>query len=89
SVFAKRLETASGYEFQNILKSITSSVYINEKLLKSELGLLNTKVLKLLRSSNDKDVWKGCHTVAVICAYNPLYLLSYGGQSLTAIYAKL
>lgn len=89
SSLTKELELSSGSNFQNILKVISSPVYLNEKLLKSELGLLNAKILKLLRSSNDHDVWKGCHTSAVICSYNPLFLLSYGGQSLNAVYAKL
>ncbi|CCF56986.1 hypothetical protein KAFR_0B06890 [Kazachstania africana CBS 2517] len=89
TVIAKRLELTSGYEFHTILKTLTSPEYVNEQLLKSELNLLNTKILKLLRSGTDFDVWKGCHVAAVVCAYNPLMLVSYGGQFLSAIYSKL
>ncbi|CCD24647.1 Rix1p NDAI_0D03330 [Naumovozyma dairenensis CBS 421] len=85
----KQLDQASGYEFQTLLKTLTSPVYINEQILKSELGLLNTKILKLLRSSDDFDVWKGCHTAVVICSYNPLVLCSHASQLLAAIYSKL
>lgn len=89
SKLAKQLETSSGAEFQTILKSLRSPSYVNDQLLKSELGLLVTKTLKLLRSSDDFDVWKGCHTSAVICAYNPLVLCAHSAQLLAAVYAKL
>ena len=89
SSLAKELEVASGDDFKNILRVIASPAYVDEALLKSDLGILNAKIVKLLRSSNDYECWKGCHAAAVVCSYNPLFLLSYGGQSLSAIYAKL
>ncbi|EDO16854.1 hypothetical protein Kpol_1024p7 [Vanderwaltozyma polyspora DSM 70294] len=89
SVLAKKLELANGDELQTILRTLRSPTYVNEKLLKSELGLLVTKILKLLRSSDDYEIWKGCHTAAIICAYNPLVLCSHGSQLLATIYSKL
>lgn len=89
STLAKNLEFAKGNEFHTILATLRSPVYINEQLLKSELGFLVTKILKLIRSSNDFDLWKGCHTSVVICAYNPLVLSTHGGQLLAAIYSRL
>ncbi|EHN01992.1 Rix1p [Saccharomyces cerevisiae x Saccharomyces kudriavzevii VIN7] len=89
STLAKSLEFAQGNDFHAILTTLRSPAYINEQLLKSELGFLVTKILKLLRSSNDFDLWKGCHTSVVVCAYNPLILSSHGGQLLAAIYSKL
>ncbi|SMN19140.1 similar to Saccharomyces cerevisiae YHR197W RIX1 Essential component of the Rix1 complex (Rix1p, Ipi1p, Ipi3p) that is required for processing of ITS2 sequences from 35S pre-rRNA [Maudiozyma saulgeensis] len=85
----KEMEIATGNDFQKVLKALSSSIYVDEKLLKTELGLLNAKILKLLRSNKEYDVWKGCHAVSVICSFNALFLLSYGGQSLSAVYAKL
>lgn len=89
TAIAKQLESATISEFQTLLKLLRQPEYINEKLLKSELALLLTKTLALLRSSNDEHVWRGCHTAVVICAYNPLVLCSHSGQLLAAIYAKL
>lgn len=88
-VLAKQLAIAEGYEFQNILKQLRSSNYINEKILKSDLALLVTKIQKLLKSSDDFDIWKGCHTTVVICTFNPLVLGSHGGQLLNLIYTQL
>lgn len=59
STLAKSLEFAQGNHFHAILTTLRSPAYINEQLLKSELGFLVTKILKLLRSSNDFDLWKG------------------------------
>ena len=75
--------------FHTILTTLRSPVYIDEQLLKSELSFLVTKILKLIRSSNDFDLWKGCHTSVVVCAYNPLILSTHGGQLLAAIYSRL
>lgn len=88
SVLAKQLDSCNDSEFQTILKLLRSPAYVSEQLLKSELGLLGTKILGLVRSSDDFSVWKGCHTAVVICAYNPLVLCSHGGQFLAAIYSK-
>lgn len=85
----KELEIATGNDFQNVLKALSSSTYVDEKLLKTDLGLLNAKILKLLRSNKEYEVWKGCHAASMICSFNALFLLSYGGQSLNAVYAKL
>lgn len=89
SSLAKQMEIATGNDFQKVLKNLSSSRYVDEKLLKTDLGLLNAKILKLLRSNREYDVWKGCHAATVICSFNALFLLSYGGQSLNAIYSKL
>ncbi|CAI4052198.1 hypothetical protein N7582_005390 [Saccharomyces uvarum] len=89
STLAKNLEFAKGNEFHTILTTLRSPVYIDEQLLKSELSFLVTKILKLIRSSNDFDLWKGCHTSVVVCAYNPLILSTHGGQLLAAIYSRL
>ena len=89
STLARNLEIAKGNEFHTILATLRSPVYINEQLLKSELSFLVTKILKLIRSGNDFDLWKGCHTSVVICAYNPLVLSTHGGQLLAAIYSRL
>lgn len=88
SALAKQLDSCNDSEFQTILQLLRSPAYVNEQLLKSELGLLGTKILALTRSSDDYSVWKGCHTAIVICAYNPLLLCSHGGQFLAAIYSK-
>ncbi|CAI4039570.1 hypothetical protein SMKI_08G2390 [Saccharomyces mikatae IFO 1815] len=89
STLARNLEFSKGNEFHTILTTLRSPVYVNEQLLKSELGFLVTKILKLLRSSNDFDLWKGCHTSVVVCAYNPLILSTHGGQLLAAVYSRL
>ena len=89
SILARQLEAATGAEFHTILKTLRSPIYINDKILKSELGLLNTKIVKLLHSSDDFDVWKGCHTAVVICAYNPLVLCAHASQLVALIYSKL
>ena len=89
SILAKNLESSSGYDFQAILKTITSELYVDDKLLKSELAVFVAKILKLLRSSDDFQVWKGCHLTNVLCAYNPLVLCSQAGTILTAIFNKL
>ncbi|CAI1738103.1 hypothetical protein SEUBUCD646_0O03630 [Saccharomyces eubayanus] len=89
STLAKNLEFAKGNEFHTILTTLRSPLYIDEHLLKSELSFLVTKILKLIRSSNDFDLWKGCHTSVVVCAYNPLILSTHGGQLLAAIYSRL
>lgn len=86
---AKELESCQESQFQLILKKLASPVYIDEQLLKSELALVITKISKLLRSSEDYDVWKGCHAAVVFCTYNPLVLCCHGGQLLSIIYSKL
>ncbi|QLG73060.1 hypothetical protein HG535_0E01440 [Zygotorulaspora mrakii] len=89
TVIAKQLESATASEFQTLLNLLRSPDYINEKLLKSELALLITKTLALLRSSDDEKLWRGCHVSVVICSFNPLVLCSHSGQLLAAIYSKL
>lgn len=86
---AKRLESCDDSEFIAILKCLRSPAYVNEQLLKSELGLLVTKTLALLRSSHEIAIWRGCQTAVVICTYNPLVLCAHAGQLLAAIYSKL
>ncbi|CCH61537.1 hypothetical protein TBLA_0E04850 [Henningerozyma blattae CBS 6284] len=89
TILANRLATSEGYDFQIILKQLKSPEYVNDKLLKSELSLLVTKIQKLLQSSSEFDLWKGCHTSVVICTYNPLVLCSHGSQLLGSIFTKL
>ena len=86
---AKLLETGSAADLQTVLQTLASPSYINEGLIKSDMGILNAKLLKLLRSSDDVDVWKGCHATSVVCHYNPLFLLTYVDQLFGAIYTKL
>lgn len=86
---AKKLESCDDSEFITILKALRSPAYVNEQLLKSELGLLATKTLALLRSSQESTIWRGCQTAVVICTYNPLVLCAHAGQLLVAIYSKL
>lgn len=91
--WAKRLETASGPDFQILLDQIKLPVYVDESLLKNELSLLVTKIMKLLRCNNSPEeyyqIWKGCHTAVIIASFNPLVLVAHGGQLLTGIYNKL
>ncbi|SCV01683.1 LAME_0G17810g1_1 [Lachancea meyersii CBS 8951] len=89
SKVAKSLETSSSYEFQVILKTLTSARYVDDKLLKSDLAVLVAKILKLLRSSDDYFVWKGCKLSDVLCAYNAVVLCSQAGPLLTALFGKL
>lgn len=89
TALAKQLEYCEGPQFQLILRKLTLPAYIDEQLLKSELPLVATKIHKLLRSSQDYDVWKGCHASVVLCSYNPLALCVHGGQLLTTIYSRL
>ena len=86
---ARLLETGSAADLQTVLQTLASLGYINEGLIKSDMGIFNAKLLKLLRSSDDADVWKGCHATSVICHYNPLFLLTYVNQLFGAIYSKL
>lgn len=88
TVLAKQLPTASGHDFQNILKLLRSQKYVDEKLLKSDLALLVTKIQKLLNSHENYDIWKGAHAATVICAYNPLVLMIHGGKLLDIVYQK-
>lgn len=91
--WARRLESVSGSDFQHLLNQIKSPVYVDETILKSELSLLVTKVVKLLRSNDSPNeyyaIWKGCHTAVIICSFNPLVLMAYGGQLLAGIFDKL
>lgn len=89
SSWAKRLETVSGDEFRLVLNNIRLPVYIDDSIVKNELGLLNTKIIKLVRSNDMYHTWKGCHTAVIICNYNPLMLVTYGDQLLTAVYNRL
>ncbi|QLQ79979.1 hypothetical protein HG537_0C06280 [Torulaspora globosa] len=86
---ASRLERCDDSEFITLLGCLRSPRYVDERLAKSDLSLLATKTLALLRSSQDSVVWRGCHTSVVICSYNPLVLCGHGGQLLAAIYSKL
>lgn len=85
----KRLEGCDDAEFITLLSTLRSPAYVDERLLKSELGLLATKTLALLKSSQDAAVWRGCHAAVVICSHNPLVLCAHAGQFLSAIYSKL
>lgn len=91
--WARRLELVSGSDFQHLLEQIKLPVYVDESILKSELSLLVTKIVKLLKSSNSPNeyysIWKGCHTAVIICSFNPLVLMAHGGQLLTGIFDKL
>lgn len=91
--WAKKLETASGPDFQILLDQIKLPVYVDESLLKNELSLLVAKIMKLLRSTNSPQeyyqIWKGCHAAVIIASFNPLVLVAHGGQLLTGIYNKL
>ncbi|CCE65380.1 hypothetical protein TPHA_0L00230 [Tetrapisispora phaffii CBS 4417] len=89
AVLANQLESCNGSDFQILLRHLRSQNYIKENLLKSELSLLSTKILKLLNSGNNYQLWKGCHAATVICSYNPLVLCSFSGQFLAAVYSKL
>lgn len=86
---AKRLEGCDDAEFITLLGSLRSPSFVDERLLKSDLSLLATKTLGLLRSSQDATIWRGCHTAVVVCSYNPLMLCAHAGQFLAAIYSKL
>ncbi|KAL3231777.1 Pre-rRNA-processing protein RIX1 [Nakaseomyces bracarensis] len=88
TVLAKQLPDATGHEFQNILKLLRSQKYVDEKLLKTDLALLVTKIQKLLNSHASYDIWKGAHAATVICAYNPLVLMIHGGKLLDIVYQK-
>ncbi|SCU92444.1 LAFA_0F10550g1_1 [Lachancea sp. 'fantastica'] len=89
SKVAKTLETCSGYEFQVVLKTISSAKYVDDKLLKADLAVLVAKILKLLRSSDDYLVWKGCKLSDVLCSYNAVVLCSQAGHLLTALFNKM
>ncbi|CUS24945.1 LAQU0S22e00694g1_1 [Lachancea quebecensis] len=89
SKLAKSLEECSGYDFQVLLRTLTSSKYVDDKLMKSDLAVFVAKILKLLRSSEDYQVWKGCHLVNVLCSYNPVALCSQAGDFLTLTFNKL
>ncbi|CEP60977.1 Rix1p LALA0_S02e03994g [Lachancea lanzarotensis] len=89
SKIAKTLEASSGYEFQVVLKTISSTKYVDDRLLKADLAVLVAKILKLLRSSDDYLVWKGCKLSDVLCAYNAVVLCSQAGHLLTALFNKL
>lgn len=88
-VLAKKLDTYTGHEFQAALRILRSQSYVNQQLLKSDLSFLVAKILKLLRSSDDYQLWKGCHVAAVICSHNPLVLCSQANQLLAVIYNRL
>ncbi|SSD59934.1 related to Pre-rRNA-processing protein RIX1 [Saccharomycodes ludwigii] len=91
SLIIPQLESASGAEFEAILKILRSKKYVNQSLLKSDLSLLSAKILKLLNavsSNNDNadfSVWKGCHLAMVLCTYNPVFLCAYSNSILTAL----
>ncbi|KAM3164041.1 Pre-rRNA-processing protein RIX1 [Lachancea thermotolerans] len=89
SKLSKSLEECSGYDFQVLLRTLTSSKYVDDKLLKSDLAVFVAKVLKLLRSSEDYHVWKACHLINVLCSYNPVVLCSQAGEFLTLTFNKL
>lgn len=89
SELAKRLESCDDAEFITILNELRSPAYVNEQLLKTELALLLTKTLALLRSNQENAIWRGCQTAVVVCSYNPLVLCAHSGQLLAAIYSKL
>ncbi|AMD20958.1 HEL323Wp [Eremothecium sinecaudum] len=86
---AKRLETCQGHEFQTILRTLRSSSYQDEQLLKSDLAVFMAKVLKLVKSNDKYMLWKGCHLVNVVCSYNAIVLCSFSGELLTALYSNL
>lgn len=89
SVLADQLAESNGFQFHNILYHLKSSDYVDEKLLKSELSVLVVKIQKLLNSNSNYSIWKGCHAAVVICTYNPLVLMAYGGKLLDIVYQKL
>ncbi|AET39933.1 Rix1p Ecym_5157 [Eremothecium cymbalariae DBVPG len=88
-VIAKNLDTCQGNEFQTVLRTLKSTSYLNQQLLKSDLSIFMAKVLKLLRSNDNHAIWKGCHLVNVFCSYNALVLSSFAGELMTALYSKL
>lgn len=85
----KHLSTGAYGDFELVLKTIKSADYIKESILKNELGLLATKILKLLKSNEELDVWKGCHLSYTICLHNPLVLSVHSGDFLKAIFLKV
>lgn len=88
SSLSRQLETSEGDEFHSILKLLRSPAYVNQSLLKSDIGLFTGKLLKLLRSSDYYMLWKGCQVTAVICSYNAVVLCSQSNQLLTVLYTR-
>lgn len=86
---ANKLDSCHGDELKYILKMLRSSSYVKEELLKTDLNLFSNKVLKLIRSSDDYSIWKGCHIIIVLCSYNPVVLVSQSGYFLHALCEKL
>ncbi|AGO10383.1 AaceriABL072Cp [[Ashbya] aceris (nom. inval.)] len=89
STFVQHLESSEGYEFRLMIKMLASPAYAKQQLLKDELSVFMAKVLKLLRSKDDYQVWKGCHIATVFCTYNPVVLCSFGGELMGILYRNL
>ncbi|AAS50699.2 ABL072Cp [Eremothecium gossypii ATCC 10895] len=89
STFVQHLESCEGYEFRTMIKMLASPAYAKQQLLKDELSVFMAKVLKLLRSKDDYQVWKGCHIATVFCTYNPVVLCSFGGELMGILYRAL
>lgn len=89
SSLAKLIEESEGSQFRSILQTLRSPTYVNQSLLKSDIGVFVAKLLKLLRSSEPYQIWKGCHAVAVLCSNNPVVLCSQANQFLTVLYTRL
>lgn len=86
---AKILEDSEGSKFRSILQTLRSVNYVNQSLLKSDIAVFIAKVLKLLRSNDPYQIWKGCHVVSVFCSHNPVVLCSQSNQLLTVLYTRL
>ncbi|CDO92196.1 unnamed protein product [Kluyveromyces dobzhanskii CBS 2104] len=86
---ANIIEESEGSQFRSILQTLRSPIYVNQSLLKSDIAIFVAKLLKLLRSSEPYQLWKGCHAVAVLCSYNPVVLCSQANQLLTVLYTRL
>lgn len=90
SLLGKQLESSQGFEFELILKTLRSDQYADQNLLKSDLSIFVSKVLKMLKSEdNHYSVWKACHVVNVLCSYNPVVLCSYAGVFLETVFLQL
>lgn len=89
SLLAKAIEEAEGAQFRSILHTLRSPNYVDQSLLKGDLSVFVAKLLKLLRSSEPYQIWKGCHAVSVLCTYNPVVLCSQANQLLTVLYTRL